>query len=337
MRSNFFIYLLSFFVSCLVIALFTFVYFTVFPCRGIRKTISVNPQMNFEVEALEKRLREHVQIFAGKIGERNLFAQQKLYEASTIIRDFWEKEGFKVFTHTYAVNGIPSENLWIQMDGTDLPGEIVLIGTHYDSVIGSPGANDNASGVGALLEISKAFRERNPPRRSLRFVAFVNEEPPFFMTNQMGSRVYAREVAKKKEKIVAMISLETIGYYTDEPRSQKYPPFLGWFYPHRGNFVGVVGNISSQHLVKKVVQYFKAAVDFSCECLAAPRILLGVDWSDHASFWDHGYPAVMVTDTALYRYPHYHQRTDVPDHLNYPAYAKVVYGLTQVIERLANE
>jgi Zn-dependent M28 family amino/carboxypeptidase len=223
------------------------------------------------------------------------------------------------------------------MDGTEFPEEIILIGAHYDSVIGSPGANDNASGVGALLEISKAFRGRNPPRRSLRFVAFVNEEPPFFMTNQMGSRVYVREVAKKKEKIVAMISLETLGYYTDRPKSQKYPPFLGRFYPNRGNFIAVVGNTPSRHLVKRVTQYFKGATDFPCECLAAPRIFLGIDWSDHASFWDHGYPAVMVTDTALYRYAHYHQRTDAPDHLNYPAYAKVVYGLTRVIERLANE
>jgi len=310
------------------------------PCRGvktpktseIRKTVTMS-----EIQSLEQRLRQDVVELAVNIGERNVFRPNQLHRAADFIRNTWKKQGYKVSTQTYKVRGIPSENLWVELKGSDLPEEIILIGAHYDSVIGSPGANDNGSAVAALLELSRAFSKMAKPRRTLRFAAFVNEEPPFFLTNQMGSQVYAREAAKKKEKISAMISLETIGYYTDKPRSQAYPPLLSAFYPNKGNFIAAVGNIASRRLVKKFTGYFKASSDFPCECLAAPQILPGVNWSDHASFWKYGYPAIMITDTAIYRYPHYHQATDEADKINYPEYAKVVYGLTKAIGRVANE
>ena len=240
-------------------------------------------------------------------------------------------------SQSYELDGVPSKNLWVQINGTKQPDEIVLLGAHYDSVMGSPGANDNASGVAALLEISGIMQKASAPHRSVRFVAFTNEEPPFFMTGRMGSQVYARKAAKDREKIVAMMSLETIGYYTDTPGSQTYPPLFGLFYPNKGNFIGFVGNLSSRDLVKRVKNYFSQAVDFPYESITAPRFVPGVDWSDHASFWDAGYHALMVTDTALYRYPEYHQATDTPENLNYPAFAKVVGGLAHVTSRLANE
>jgi hypothetical protein len=153
----------------------------------------------------------------------------------------------------------------------------------------------------------------------------------------MGSTVYAQGVAEKRENIVAMISLETIGYFSNEPKSQRYPGFMRWFYPDRGNFIGIVGNLGSRKLVKKVTRLFQEETNFPIECISAPRALPGVDWSDQASFWDHGYQAVMITDTALYRYPHYHLPSDSPHQLNYESYAQVVDGLIRVIRRLANE
>lgn len=305
-------------------------------CKGSTNKKVKSEKISLEIKNLEDKLQKHIEILAGQIGERNLFKPQKLQEAASYVRKFWENMGFQVFAHTYEVEGVPCENLWIQIEGKTYPDQIILVGAHYDSVWDSPGADDNASGVGALLEISNALAKKEPAR-SIRFVAFVNEEPPFFQTEKMGSAVYAEEVARKNENIVAMISLETIGYFSDEPKSQQYPGLMRWFYPDRGNFIGIVGNLGSRKLVKKVTRFFQEETNFPVECISAPRALPGVDWSDQASFWDHGYQAVMVTDTAFYRYPHYHLSSDSPSQLNYPAYSQVVEGLIRVIQRLADE
>lgn len=309
-----------------------------FPCRNLlpvkRPAASPPPE---KLSLLEERLRGHVEALAGKIGERNLFHPDKLDEAADYIKGFWRQLGFEVREQAYEYQGIVFRNLWVEIEGSELPGEIILAGAHYDTVTGSPGADDNASGVAGLLEISRRFREAGKPRRSVRFAAFTNEEVPFFKSPQMGSIVYAREAAEKKEKITAMISLETIGYFTDERGSQQYPPPLDRFYPDTGNFIGIVGNTGSGGLVKKVGNYFKEASSLPCECAAVPASLPGVDWSDHASFWEYGYPAVMVTDTAPYRNPYYHGEGDTPEKLNYPAFSKAVQGLTHVVRRLADE
>ena len=319
-----------------IIGSILYVFSMMFCCKGDVSQKVKSQMMHFETPDLEEKLKRHVEFLAGKIGERNAFKPQKLQEASSYIRMFWENLGLQVFAQTYELEGKSYENLWVQIDGKTRPDQIILVGAHYDSVWTSPGADDNASGVGALLEISSDMGKEKPSR-SIRFVAFVNEEPPFFQTENMGSAVYAKEVARKKENIVAMLSLETIGYFSDKPGSQLYPNFLRWFYPDRGNFIGIVGNLGSRKLVKKITRYFQEESDFPIECISAPRFLPGVDWSDQASFWDHGYQAIMVTDTAPYRYPHYHLASDLPNQLNYPAYARVVDGLMQVIRRLANE
>lgn len=286
---------------------------------------------------LEKSLRGHVTALAGEIGERNFLHPVKLKEAAAYIKRFWEAQGFEVQVQSYELRGAVYQNLWVEIEGAELPGEIVLAGAHYDSVAGSPGADDNASGVAALLEISRLFREAARPRRSVRFAAFTNEEQPFFKSSEMGSIVYARKAAEEKQKITAMLSLETIGYFTDERGSQQYPPPLDLFYPDTGNFLAVVGNVASAELVKKAGNYFKEASALPCECAAVPASLPGVDWSDHASFWEYGYPAVMVTDTAPYRNPYYHEAGDTPEKLNYPAFAGAVSGLAHVLRRLADE
>ena len=176
------------------------------------------------------------------------------------------------------------------------------------------------------------------PSRTIRFVFFVNEEPPFFQTQFMGSRVYAKRCRERDENIVGMISLETIGYYSDEDESQMYPfGGLRWVYGKRGDFIAFVGNLKSRGFVQRTIAHFREVSQFPSEGAALPAFLQGVGWSDHWSFWQEGYPALMVTDTAPFRYPHYHRATDTPDKLDYEKMARVVAGLEEAVRRLANE
>jgi Zn-dependent M28 family amino/carboxypeptidase len=209
------------------------------------------------------------------------------------------------------------------------------VGAHYDSVVGSPGANDNASGVAGLLALARRFAGK-PRGQTLRFVAFVNEEPPYFQTEEMGSLVYAKRCQARGDNISAMVSLETIGYFSDAPGSQKYPSAgLGFFYPSKGNFIGFVGNTRSRALLRSAVSAFKKERKLPCEGASLPAVIPGIGWSDQWSFWQCGYPAIMVTDTAPFRYPHYHSSTDTPDKLDYDRFALVVSGMEKVIAELA--
>jgi Zn-dependent M28 family amino/carboxypeptidase len=213
--------------------------------------------------------------------------------------------------------------------------EIVVIGAHYDSAVDTPGADDNASGVAALLALANAF-VATENERTLRFVGFVNEEPPYFKTDQMGSLVYARECKGNEEDVVAMIALETMAYFSDEPNSQNYPKMIADDYPTVGNFIAFVGNLDSKKLVHQTHAAFQAATEFPAEKGVFPGFVQGVGWSDHWSFWESGYPALMVTDTALFRNPHYHKPTDTVEKLDFDRLAEVVVGLVAVVERLAN-
>jgi Zn-dependent M28 family amino/carboxypeptidase len=210
----------------------------------------------------------------------------------------------------------------------------VVVGAHYDSAVECPAANDNATGVAALLELARTFAGRKP-RTTLRFVAFANEEPPFFQTEEMGSMVYARSLAAHGEKVAAMVALETLGCYSDRPGSQKYPPLVGLAYPDRGNFVAFVGNLASRGLARKCVAAFRARAEFPSEGACLPGWIPGIGWSDHWSFWQAGYQGIMVTDTAPFRYAHYHQPTDTPDKVDFDRLARVTAGLAGVVEELA--
>jgi Zn-dependent M28 family amino/carboxypeptidase len=200
----------------------------------------------------------------------------------------------------------------------------VVVGAHYDTVPGSPGADDNASGVAVLIELSKMLA-------GIRFVAFANEEAPYFLGPEMGSYVYARERGKG---VRAMFSLEMLGYYRDAPGSQTYPAPLGFFYPDRADFIAFVGDLGAIRLVRKAIGAFRRHASFPSEGLAAPAMIPGVSWSDHWSFRKHGYPAVMVTDTAFYRYPHYHLPSDTPEKLDYERMARVTMGLAAMLKEL---
>lgn len=273
---------------------------------------------------------------AGEIGERNVWRPAALHAAADYMREEWRRQGHAVTAQRYTAYEVPSENLEIALAGTARASEIIVVGAHYDSVRGSPGANDNASGVAALLEIGRTLKDAGL-RRTVRLVAFVNEEPPFFFWGEMGSGVYAKAARRRGDDIRLMMSLEMLGAYSDQPGSQRYPPFLGWLYPDRANFIAFVSKIASRHVLKRTVAAFRSVSAFPSEYLVAPGIVPGVSWSDQLSFWREGYPAIMVTDTAFQRYPHYHTVQDTPDKIDYARMAQVVEGLAKAIVLLAND
>ncbi len=285
------------------------------------------------IDDIEGRVELHVRTLADEIGPRDVFVPDKLNAAADYIRTFWEKIGYEVSAQTFSVQNVECQNLAIEIPGRSKPGEIVLVGAHYDTVSWAPGANDNGSAVAALLELSRLFSTESPSR-TLRFVAFTNEEPPFFKSSSMGSLVYAKACQKRKENIVSMVCLETIGYYRDEPKTQKYPFPFRFFYPDKGNFVAVVGNLRSKPLVKSFTRRFMEESDFPVECVATFGFLTGIDWSDHWSFWHCGYPAIMITDTALFRYPYYHSSEDTSDKIDYNSLARVTYGVYRTTAKM---
>jgi Zn-dependent M28 family amino/carboxypeptidase len=283
----------------------------------------------------DERLRHHVRTLAAEIGERHVRRARALHAAADYIRGQFECLGFMVAPQAYDAYGVRCENLEVTIHGPRRAGEIVLVGAHYDTVEGSPGADDNASGVAGLIEIARLLRAARP-QRTVKLVAFVNEESPFFHSGAMGSAVYARAARQRGDDIRMMLSLEMLGCYRDEPGSQAYPPFLKRFYPERGNFIAFVSNLRSRGVLAEFTRAFRAASDFPCERLAAPALVPGLSWSDHLSFWRAGYRALMVTDTAFYRYPHYHQPTDTPERLDYARMARVVEGLARALGALAD-
>jgi Zn-dependent M28 family amino/carboxypeptidase len=281
-----------------------------------------------------ERLRRHVEALAAEIGERHVGRPRALHAAEAYIASELGAIGFPVARQTYLAEGVESSNIEVVVPGRGRAAEIVLAGAHYDTVPGSPGADDNASGVAALIEIARAIHSARP-ERTIKLVAFVNEEPPFFYFGEMGSRVYARAARRRGDDIRVMLSLEMLGCYSDEAGSQAYPPLLGLCYPEAGNFIAFVSNVRSRRTLREVVRAFRGASDFPAERLASPGIVPGVSWSDQLSFWREGYPGVMVTDTAFYRYRHYHRATDTPDRLDYARMARVVAGLGTAILTLA--
>ena len=290
------------------------------------------PPLTPEQITLRTELVSDVQSLAGNIGERNLSRYPQLNAAAEFIEKSFRQAGLQPRRDSYEVNGLASHNIEVEIHGASP--EIVLVGAHYESVFGAPGANDNGSGVAALLALSRRFAGKQT-HHTLRFVAFVNEEPPYFQTSQMGSFVYAGRCKARGDRIAAMISLETIGYFSDAPRSQTYPvAALGAFYPRTGNFIGIVGDVRSRWLVRRAIAEFRKDGKIPAEGAALPSFIAGVGWSDQWSFWQHGYPGIMITDTAPFRYPHYHEASDTPDKLDYDRFALVVSSAEKLIRSL---
>ncbi len=286
--------------------------------------------------ALRDELQRDVQKLAGEIGERNVQHYEELTAAAAFIERSFSEDGLRTRRQGYDVRGKLCENIEAEIAGRTQ--EIVVIGAHYDSVTGSPGANDNGSGMAAVLALARHFARQPQPARTLRFVAFVNEEPGHFQTEQMGSWVYAQDCKARGERVTAMISLETIGYFSNARGSQKFPMIgLGMLYPTTGNFLAFVGNTASRALVRRALGTFREHATIPSEGAALPANIPGVGWSDHWAFWEHSYPGIMLTDTAPFRYPHYHARSDTPDKLDYGAMARIVAALQPVITDLSTQ
>lgn len=281
---------------------------------------------------LEGELRAHVIALAGTRAQRNVGNPSRYAEARGYVEDALQKAGYEPERQDYRVGEVGCSNLVATLRGATH--ETVVIGAHYDAASGTPGADDNASGTAALLALARRLAS-DRPERTLRFVAFANEEPPHFQTGDMGSVVYAHSLAERGETVVAMLSLESIGYYSDAEGSQRYPPPLSAFYPSRGDFVAFVGNVQSRALVREALSAFREAEAFPSQGAALPALLPGVGWSDQWAFWQAGYPGVMVTDTAPFRNPHYHASSDTPETLDYDRLARVTRGLVSVVRRLA--
>ena len=287
-----------------------------------------------EITAFQKPLMAHVRVLGDIIGERHLGRPQALQAAADYIRREWTRHGMSVSEERFEVAGRPVVNLIVEQKGSRTPEAIVLVGAHYDTAPGTPGANDNGTGVALLLEMARALKDEKF-KRTIRYVAFVNEEPPHYFTERMGSRVHARGAGARGENIAAMISLETLGYYSSTAGTQGYPFPFGLFYPRTGNFLGVVGNLRSRALVVEFLRHFMAASDFPVEAVATFQWIPGINWSDHWSFWKEGYPAIMLTDTAPFRYPEYHGSQDVPGRITALEYARAALGVVQAVRGLA--
>lgn len=278
---------------------------------------------------LAKSLKQHVYQLSHKIGDRNLFNYENLTQAARYVTETFESFGYNVEFQEFNVLNKKVNNIIASKKGINMPEEIIIVGAHYDTCF-NPGADDNASAVAGLLELANLMSDRQTDC-SIKFIAFVNEEPPFFKTEEMGSRVYARKSKKEEKKVRAVIILEMIGYYSERPYSQRYPLMLGLFFPNKANFIAAVGNPFSRGLVRRVTTSFKNKTKFPMESVVIPSFIPGVDFSDHWSFWEEGYPAVMITDTAFYRNPYYHSSKDTYEKLDYDNMAELVNGLSGVL------
>lgn len=293
------------------------------------------PPLTSRERNLSEQLRADVTTLARDIGERNYRRPAQLAAAMQFIEGRFRSFGYSPERETFVAGGHDFANVVVELPGGSPGADIVVVGAHYDSAIDCPAANDNGSGVAVLLALAERFAHARVEKR-LRFVAFTNEEPPFSFGVHMGSHVHARKAQHRGERIAAMISLETMGYYSDEPGSQVYPPPVGLLYPSVGNFIGFVSNLRSKPLLERALRSFRSNVSFPSEGAALPSMVPGVGWSDHWSFWQFGYPAIMVTDTAPFRYPHYHRATDTPDKLDYERLARVARGMEFVVVELTS-
>jgi len=285
-------------------------------------------------EARAAALRRHVARLSEAIGVRHAQVPGSLEAAAGYIAEQLAAAGLAVRRERFGDEQV-FFNVEVELPGAQRPAEIVVVGAHYDTVPGSPGADDNASGVAVLLELARAWARRRPAR-TLRFVAFANEEAPFHGTELMGSGVYARRARHRGERIVAMLSLEMLGTYVERAGAQRYPRLLEPLLDDRADFVAFLANPASWRLLARAARAFRAAGVLSSSALAAPPALLpDLRRSDHAAFWAEGYPALMVTDTGPYRNPFYHTAADTMESLNYALMARAFAGLDASVAALA--
>ena len=304
---------------------------TTMPGESAAATLNKNAPM----AESKSQVRATVAMLAGTIGPRDRAEHPVALEKTAVyISQRFEAYGYRVKSLPYMGSDGRVRNLEAVLAGDGTSKEVIVVGAHYDSVPTTPGADDNASGVAAMLEIARLLKGKRFARE-IRFVAFVNEEPPHFKQADMGSLVYAMALKSAKVQVVAMFSLETMGYFDDTPGAQKYPPPLSWFYPDTGNFLAFVSNTDNSALTRRSVALFRENGTVPSEGAVIPSFVQGVDFSDHWAFWQAGLPGVMVSDTAFFRNHHYHEPTDTVDTLDYDRLGRSAFALAKVMAILA--
>jgi len=292
------------------------------------------PPRDDSTDALQSQLRADVEALAKPGTQRRADHPDEIEPAARYLEQRLTGLGYDVRSEPVVLReGALSRNLISDRSGKSA--ELLIVGAHYDAARGAAGADDNASGCAALLALAAHFA-RLQPERTVRFILFTSEEPPFFWSPQMGSRVSADAAQKRGDRIAAMVSLESLGFFSTAEGSQRYPFPLSWLYPSTGDFIAFVGDTRSAALVKQLGGDFRRHARIPSEGAAIPGNITGVGFSDHSSYWRHGVPAVMVTDTALFRNPHYHTPSDTPETLDYARFAEVVRALGPALEGLAS-
>ena len=321
-------------ILCLVILVLTAGVFIILGTQmpGEGRLSALSP-LTAEQRAMSQRLSAHVDKLAGEIGTRHGKVPEAYAAAGDYIAAAFRRAGLRPYFEPFGERG-QYRNVVADIAGAG-GGEIIVVGAHYDTVPETPGADDNASGVAIMLELARLLKSE-PLTHGLRLIAFANEEPPHFLTQDMGSLYHARRAVQRGDRIRLMISLAMLGYYSSEPGSQDYPAPFSYFYPDRADFVAFVGNFRSRAALKEAIGLFRGARQFPSEGLAAPVVLApDVGRSDQSAFWLQGVSAFMVTDTADHRNHAYHNAADVPASLDYEAMARVTTGLAAMLTGLA--
>lgn len=289
---------------------------------------------------LARHLHRHVDCLAGLIGPRHLGRPESMNAALAFIEREFQEMSYQASRQNYDAGRCVATNVIVERRGETRPDEIVILGAHYDTVPETPGADDNASAVAVLLEVARSLVGTRF-QRTVRFVSFACEEPPHFHTDTMGSQFHARHCRMAGEKITGMLCLEMVGYYSSDEGSQAVPSGIPrafhWLFPKRGDFLTAVGNLRSWRLCWRFRRGFKAATRFPLFSIALPESVHAIRLSDNSSFWDQGYPALMLTDTSFLRNPNYHRPSDTADTLDYERMAQVVQGVSGAVKAIAGE
>lgn len=292
------------------------------------------PPLTGQEQALAARLKSHITAIASE--PHNVEHPAALERSATAVEAAFAAAGFKVQRQTYKAAGVSVRNIWVTIEPqTADQTDAIVVGGHYDSAHDAPGANDNGSGTAATIELARLLKDHKPERTRLYFVAFVNEESPFWGTPEHGALKFAEMLLERGENVRGMLSLETLGWFSDTPGSQRYPAPFNWIYPDVGNFVAFVGMPGSRAWLHDVIAPFRQHAAVPSIGGIAPSSIPGIAWSDHTPFANKGIPALMLTDTAPFRYPHYHRVTDTPDKVNVDMLARITTGLEKTLRKLA--
>ena len=306
-------------------------YSIVFPRQPFKGPL---PPLTGEEIDLARRLGTHVTAVASR--PHNLSHPANLEAAACYIEATLEGLGYDLVTQRYSVGGRLVRNIEVVIEPAGGADDVAsfIAGAHYDSAGSSPGANDNGTGVAATLELARLLRDWKPRDHRLRLVLWVNEENPYAKTPDMGSWRHAKALKQRGEPVAGAISLETLGYFSDEEGSQAFPAPFGAVYSSVGNFVAFVGLPGSRALVHRAIESFRRHTAFPAIGGVAPGFIAGIDYSDHWSYHQHGISSLMVTDTAPFRNPRYHKASDLPDTVDYESLARITKGIERMLREL---